>query len=175
MICKSCGAEFPGRMVINGKEVWLYTRSYCLKCSPFGERKYKQAKPSCTKGIKQCPICNREFKLNKNDVCSTCRNWYQRYNHKLKAIKLLGGKCVECGNDDWEVLTFHHKGDKDFTFASSWGNQEWQILEEELSKCEILCSNCHLKHHRKDKHDKYLKILDYYSRPSGETGDTQRT
>lgn len=178
MICKNCNGYFPSKTFLNGKEIFLHKRSYCLVCSPFGERKYKAAKRNRNKTAneKQCPICARVFKWTKNNVCSTCRAWFQRYCKKLKAINLLGGECKHCGEKDWEILTFHHINtqDKSFTLAGNWDNLDWQIIENELKKCEILCFNCHIKHHRKDKYDKYLKIKNYYLGPSGEIGDTQQ-
>ena len=65
---------------------------------------------------------------------------------RLKALELLGGQCVKCESKDG--LQIHHKdpSKKSFTLASGW-HHAWAKIEEELSKCEILCNSCHIKHH----------------------------
>jgi len=36
--------------------------------------------------------------------------YHKNYNHhvRIKAIEILGGKCIRCGNDDWRVLQIDH-------------------------------------------------------------------
>ncbi len=164
MICKNCRSEFPAKTFLDGKEVCLHKRAYCLKCSPYGERKYKNLACRELKDCKQCPICSKVFKRTKSNVCSTCRFWFQRHKKKLKAIALLGGECRNCGEKDWEVLTFHHKDkeNKLFTLSMNWGSKDWKLVEQELEKCELLCSNCHIKHHRGEFKERERRILAYY-------------
>ncbi len=58
--------------------------------------------------------------------------------------------CKTCGEKTAACLDFHHlePRSKDFSVSqiSSWG---WGALkiEEEISKCVILCANCHRKLH----------------------------
>jgi hypothetical protein len=57
--------------------------------------------------------------------------------------------CNRCPETDWRCLEFHHldPSEKDFviaTAAKSWGKN--RILKE-MKKCEVLCANCHRKHH----------------------------
>lgn len=68
---------------------------------------------------------------------------------KNEIIKLLGGKCVNCGNADARVLDIHHK-DKTkkirppklhYTMENrlkEWGNN--------IKNLELLCANCHRIH-----------------------------
>lgn len=58
-------------------------------------------------------------------------------------------KCERCGESHPATLDFHHTNpdDKEANLsiaAASWG---WDRLMEEVSKCEVICSNCHRKHH----------------------------
>lgn len=68
---------------------------------------------------------------------------YAERRHWLDSVKIASG-CIVCGV--WgppEVLQFDHvRGEKRFGVGSSW-NQGRKALEEEIAKCEIVCSNCH--------------------------------
>jgi len=169
-VCKNCSKYFPDRAYINGKEFLLKSRSYCLECSPQGskngyELRKKQAKQTAPlPDTKICPICSKKSPYTKNNVCSTCRSWYTRWQNKLRGIELLGGKCLGCDENDPEVLSFHHKNPETKEFQISWNQQKaWEKLKIEIEKCELLCMNCHIKHHKKDNAEKIKKIQEYFS------------
>ena len=159
--CKGCGNSFPYRVVIDGVTHNLKSRSYCLDCSPFKSGKgYEHRKQSSLKNREQnkiCPLCNKQFSWNKNNVCSSCRADRTRYKNKIELQEYLGGRCERCGNDDHRVLDFHHTKDKKFTIS---GRLHCSIadLKEEADKCILLCANCHRIEHSKDKQ----KIIEYY-------------
>lgn len=62
--------------------------------------------------------CDNEANYGNLRFCSKkCKSKYHvrqtRYNNKLKAVALLGGKCKRCGYDKHPAaLQFHHKLDK---------------------------------------------------------------
>lgn len=174
-VCIRCSEKFPNRMMLDGKELFLNKRKYCIKCSPIGSRTGPKPKPKPENG-KQCPICESYFKYkSKNNVCATCRACYRRYLNKQKAVDLLGGQCSHCNNADRDLLSFHHTQDKAFTLSACW-QESWETLELEIKKCILLCHNCHAKLHKNEHLDRINKIIEYYkSRPIGETGDTRRT
>lgn len=66
----------------------------------------------------------------------------RRNKHRLDAIKLLGNKCIECGNSDNRVLEFDHLRDKETNLSKLFG-KKWERVLVELEKCELVCSNCH--------------------------------
>lgn len=63
-------------------------------------------------------------------------------NRREKAIEQLGGKCVLCGSD--RDLQFDHIDpmNKSVNIAKMSSASE-RRFQEELSKCQLLCSNCH--------------------------------
>jgi hypothetical protein len=78
---------------------------------------------------------------------------YQTRN-KIKAMLYLGGECQECGEKHPAALQFHHRdpSTKSFTISSKElstpRKRPWDtVIIPELDKCDLLCSNCHFKHH----------------------------
>ena len=64
---------------------------------------------------------------------------------KAWATGLLGGKCVSCGAG--EELEFDHvdPATKSFNVGQHLGRYSEKKLREELSKCQLLCKDCHRK------------------------------
>jgi len=62
-------------------------------------------------------------------------------------------KCISCGESDVACLDFHHlngeEKDKSLAYAivNKWGIER---IDNEISKCVVLCSNCHRKLHYYD-------------------------
>jgi len=62
--------------------------------------------------------------------------------------------CARCGENHPACLVFHHRDPmtKEIAIAvairRSWGRK--RILAE-LAKCEVLCANCHAKHHAQER------------------------
>jgi len=75
------------------------------------------------------------------------RNAEQREERLIACFEyLVGAQCVDCGYaEDIRALEFDHipgRGIKRATIAGRlFSSREW--LEEELDKCEVVCSNCH--------------------------------
>ena len=73
------------------------------------------------------------------------RNWFLDFRSKLK--------CLKCGEDHPAILDFHHKDSKrkDFTvtYMTYYGYSKERI-KKEISKCIVLCANCHRKLHYKE-------------------------
>lgn len=111
-----------------------------------------------------CKICNKEFKqlqLRKRTRCNACNTKIRRYRNKLKAIELLGGKCVKCGFDNPAALEFHHKNPDEKSFGiGNVANKAWFSIVEEIKKCELLCSNCHMIEHTTRYDEDFLKHVD---------------
>jgi len=66
---------------------------------------------------------------------------------RINKVKVARG-CDRCGYNKCPVaLDFHHiNGDKRFGVAHC-GARKWETVEDEIAKCELLCSNCHREKH----------------------------
>lgn len=76
---------------------------------------------------------------------------------KVKVIKLLGGKCVDCGLEyngkNACVFQIHHKDPSKKLFVVNTRtliNYSWKKILKEIKKCELLCANCHFKKHNEE-------------------------
>lgn len=86
------------------------------------------------------------------------RIWRRNRNEitRAKAFDILGGKCVECGIEDWRVLQIDHKErilrktriDKS---EDTGANLRRKIVSGyvDKDKLQLLCANCHqIKTHK---------------------------
>jgi hypothetical protein len=107
---------------------------------------------------------------------ATWNAWYQRTKHlrtdtkrrssvKLARLHELSAwlaeiksslRCRDCGMDHPACLVFHHTDPttKDLAVAEAIrrGFSRARILNE-ISKCVVICANCHLKLHAREKRD----------------------
>lgn len=119
-----------------------------------------------------CINCNNLFtpKSKKHKACSELcqqQHWYKqgtnllkqttlfktrRQKTKLKCIDYKGGKCAICGyNKHPCALDFHHIDEttKEHDITKLIRNNNWEEIVKELSKCILVCSNCHRELHFK--------------------------
>lgn len=104
---------------------------------------------------------------NKDKVLEYRRNWYAR-NRKTEISDNLRRRkesidwfkdfkssleCKLCGETEPVCLDFHHKDPSAKEFAVTdmprRGFSKEKILLE-IQKCDVLCANCHRKHHKKE-------------------------
>jgi len=101
--------------------------------------------------------------------CKNCVREYDKKRHKKQAVKRReqarsrrqelsiwfqelknGLSCVRCGESHNSCLEFHHKDPT--TKIMSLANMpksgfSKEVILEEITKCEVLCANCHRKLH----------------------------
>lgn len=110
---------------------------------------------------KQKIYSKRSYEKNKKDVIQKVsakkkahRTWFVNYKKQLM--------CVTCGFDHPAALDFHHveqkKSNRKVNELVGDGHTKKQILEE-ISRCIVLCSNCHRVHHHDERVIKKQKIL----------------
>lgn len=70
---------------------------------------------------------------------------------KVELIKLNGGKCIKCGEDNIDSLCFHHIDNKK-AIISKLLDRSLERIEKEVKKCVVICYNCHqTEHYRNDR------------------------
>jgi hypothetical protein len=105
----------------------------------------------------RCKECQRKlgkqhYIENKSNYLDTQRVIRDR-NKKFICDYLADKFCVDCNEDDIVVLEFDHidPTKKDISVSNAIDNK-WSLkrLLNEISKCEIRCSNCHKKRHARE-------------------------
>lgn len=86
---------------------------------------------------------NRAARINQvRKNTDRIRAWFQELKSTLC--------CVQCGESHPACLDFHHRNatekTRDVATMVSYGTSIKRILEE-ISKCDVLCANCHRKLH----------------------------
>ena len=112
-----------------------------------------------------CEICTTLLTGRQTRFCSLyCRNKDINRRHKnytrqqdlgisrkLILVNEKGGACGRCGySTNLAALTFHHSDPESKAFGvdlRQCANRSFEALRAELSKCELLCLNCHAEHH----------------------------
>lgn len=75
---------------------------------------------------------------------------------KQRAVDYLGGKCNDCGGTfPLPVYDFHHldPNEKEHNLGDIIRRKSFSTVEKELSKCVLLCANCHRIRHMKDPYE----------------------
>ncbi len=65
--------------------------------------------------------------------------------------------CIDCGEADPCCLDFDHIRGKKHAAVSRMisDGYSWEVIEAEISKCEVRCANCHRKRHAKRRKEWY--------------------
>lgn len=82
---------------------------------------------------------------------------YTKEHEKKKQVLLdaRAGGCVKCGETDVSCLDFHHRSGKKDKLGNIGDIRRFatEKLLAELAKCDVLCANCHRKHHRDERRE----------------------
>lgn len=113
---------------------------------------------------KLCPRCKEilpasfflqrlKGKLRLRSYCKMChsatsnkRKGIRDKERKAKAVELFGERCYRCHKSyPPAVYDFHHLDEtiKEWTPKEVLNSRSWEVAEEELKKCIMVCSNCH--------------------------------
>ena len=71
------------------------------------------------------------------------RAWYAEF--------VTTQKCLLCNESDYRCLEFHHRNPSEKNFCISYmltSGHSLEVFKKEIDKCDVLCVNCHRKHHK---------------------------
>ena len=134
--------------------------SYCSRekvWKPKGEFNYQNKALGILQDV--CRECQQQI-VNENYANNTDRrktiNRVSASNAREEGREyvyqyLLENPCVDCGENNPLVLTFDHvRGDKKLGISEMVG-RGWSIetIKAEITKCEVVCFNCHMRRERK--------------------------
>jgi hypothetical protein len=138
--------------LVDGKEVPQGFK-YCSQCTNILSIESFSSKG----GV--CKKCANEKSRAYYNKAKTSPEWLNKRNNKVakhglekkqKAIDYLGGECVDCkGVFPTSVYDFHHldPSEKEFNLGNILRRKDFEFVEKELSKCVLLCANCHRIRH----------------------------
>ncbi len=150
--CKNCGKKCGKKGLKNG---------YCLNKECQKEKEKKRNKKFTKKYHKKINIEDEKYdkydyheQITIEDIItrSDKRNW-------IDNIK-KNEKCSFCGEIRWYCLVFHHIDPKNKSFGISEAvskGYDIKLILEEIKKCMILCSNCHIELHYKNRLERKIK------------------
>jgi len=113
----------------------------------------------------KCNNCQADLSGNQTKWCSvkckqnSANHKFQDYksqqergkSRKKDLIQMKGGGCEICGyNKSLAALSFHHLDPLRKSFQldiRSLSNRKIESILDEASKCQLLCSNCHMEVH----------------------------
>ena len=89
------------------------------------------------------------YQANKSKWQGYQKTWrYKKDKARQRVLQYLKeNPCISCGEKDVVVLEFHHTSGQKVTEVNrmllhGWS---WSKIKKEISKCEVLCANCHQK------------------------------
>lgn len=94
-----------------------------------------------------CLVCQREFtKAHYANNKQYYKDKAQRHRKTIKAFinEAKNKPCADCGNTyPHYVMDFDHLSDKNFNISNGGLMVSRDQLEQEIAKCDVVCSNCH--------------------------------
>lgn len=144
------------------------TTKLCTKC---GEVKDIEEFSWSIRGIKRhsrCKKCHAEehmdyYERNKDKLLEYKWDQQQRKREEARVFVtayLRTHPCIDCGEPDSIVLTFDHVSGTKKMDISQIVNQGYSIkaLAAEISKCEVVCSTCHMRREKRRRGTIYPDI-----------------
>jgi len=107
---------------------------YCNKLKALSEFETANVVNGKTYQRRKCRSCYQARKKARRDELS---EWLNDIKKTLS--------CKRCGNNDYRVLDFHHRDEreKEFTIGDALKRLGPERILKEIAKCDPLCANCH--------------------------------
>lgn len=130
-VCSKCHRRLPRSAFYRSRSRKDGCQTYCKKCAHQRRVQY--------------------YKDHRAEEDAANRKRRKRYNDRFIQYKKTL-MCRKCGESRWYVLDFHHpKRDKEETVGRLVSQQAaWERVLRELSRCRVLCANCHRELHYKN-------------------------
>lgn len=126
------------------KQEWYQAnKEHHLKCA----REYRDAHRE------QTLVRNREYNRKRRAEHAEIIKERQRRNREFVAQQKVGKVCTMCHKEaEPHKLLFHHvdPATKCFNLGSP-GERSIQAIIDEIAKCVIICSPCHIRHHKPNR------------------------
>lgn len=141
-LCSMCKQILPIDMFNKDRGMKSGYHSSCRKCHRILTKRWQVNNPEKVKANKK-----RSNQRHPESFKRRKKRHYDKCTEFLYMVKKEHG-CMICQEGDVDCLDFHHinPNEKDFWIASKKGIG-YKILLRELSKCCIVCANCHRKIH----------------------------
>ena len=114
--------------------------------------------------FKTCPRCRTNERQvgstgRTKPYCQSCQKDYAQERYSARRLfvdnyKMESG-CESCGfNKHPAALEFDHlnPATKKYSIGSQLMSMSWEAIDEEISKCRVLCANCHQIHTHESNH-----------------------
>lgn len=166
----SCVASYSNKAGMGSRG----TANWKAKCIEKAEKQKIEGKEcsTCKKTLPISEFYKRKQGTRTNSTCKECYNekerrkyeankepYKARYRNRWTEIRIWITKlksnlcCSQCGENHTAVLDFHHKdeNEKEYNISSMIHRHcSIELIKKEISKCIVLCSNCHRKLHSKE-------------------------
>jgi len=143
--CRKCGEWKPLTEFTKHKKMKYGIDTICLKCN------CKSVKKHYDENAEQVLEYQRKYYIENREKCIE-----RTANTRNKIVDIVGSfkdgkKCIICGNNDANLLSFHHRNPKEKKFKVSGRNSiSEERLIKEMNKCDLICHNCHRDLHHNE-------------------------
>lgn len=102
----------------------------------------------CKQWVRDNPVHPRKTEEQRIAFNTYMRGYLKERQGVIRAYK-NGRGCDRCGEADARCLQFHHRdpSEKTFTIGKNGWQKPLEVLWDEVTKCDVLCANCHIKSH----------------------------
>lgn len=125
--CTRCLQLLPAEAFPRKAKGSLFLQSWCRECfSAFNTANYLANRPREIARIRANELRNRE-------------------QNRVRVREYLAkSHCIDCGEDDPDVLEFDHLRDKRYNVSNMvQKGMSWSLIQTEIAKCEVRCANDH--------------------------------
>lgn len=162
-LCARCGAERPLAEFAAKYRKHPQPGSYCRSCQREYHREwYSENKDAVLRRMKHYRSDPTDHVRKLAFLVARRRRWEYLSTHP----------CIDCGESDPVVLEFDHRADKKASImALMRRHARWDVIMEEIAKCDVRCANCHRRRTAKARmYYRELSTLQEGPRSIGESG-----